>query len=140
MPTYSYSGDPSTSSKDQVRFLLNDKGPDTWLLSDEEIAWSLTQDTNVFMAAALNAEQIASYYSSRTDKTIGPLTIRNGDKAQSYTSLARRLRIMAGQYAKGVAVVMTQSSQDHIFVIGITDYPGSQYPFDPDAPPLASLS
>lgn len=140
MPTYSYSGDPNTSSKDTVRFLLNDKGPDSWLLSDEEIAWSLTQDTNPFMAAALNAEQIAAYYSSRTDKTIGPLTIRNGDKAQSYSSLARRLRLMAGQYASGVTAIMTQSSKDHIFVIGQTDYPGAQYPFDPDAPPLASLS
>lgn len=140
MPTYSYSGDPNTSSKDAVRFLLNDKGPDTWLQSDEEIAWSLAQDSNPFMAAALSAEQLAAYYSSRTDKTIGPLTIRNGDKAQAYSSLARRLRAMAGEYAQQIGVVMTQSSKDHIFVIGQTDYPGSQFPFDPDAPPLASLS
>lgn len=140
MPTYSYSGDPNASSKDAVRFLLNDKGPDTWLLSDEEIAWSLTQDTNPFLAAALSAEQLAAYYSSRTDKTIGPLTIRNGDKAQAYSSLARRLRMMAGDYAKHTGVIMTQSSKNHIFVIGQTDYPGAEYPFDPDAPPLASLS
>lgn len=140
MPSYSYSGDPSTSSKDSVRFLLSDKGPDTWLISDEEIAFLLSQNSNLYYAAALGAEGIAASYSKQQDKTIGPLTIRNGDKADKFTSLARRLRLQAARYTGGITALTTQESTQHIFYLGQTDYPGGDFPFDPDAPPLASRS
>lgn len=38
--------------KDQVRFLIQDTNSARQLFADEEIAWSLTQEANVYMAAA----------------------------------------------------------------------------------------
>lgn len=138
MPTYTYSGDPNAAPKDSVRFLLSDTGPDSWLLSDQEIAWMLTQNSNPYLAAALGADQIAASYAKQQDKTIGPLTIRNAEKGDNWSQLAKRLRDMASQYSGGILAVMTQSSKEHLFVIGQTDYPGANWPFDPDFPPLAS--
>lgn len=142
MPFYSYSGDPSTSGKDSVRFLLQDKGPDTWLFSDEEINFLLAQNSNIYMAAALGAEEASAKYAGMQDKTIGPLTIRNSDKATNYTNMARRFRMLAARYTAGIEAITTQESTQHLFWLGMDDYPASDFPYphDPSAPPLASQS
>lgn len=131
--TYNYSGDPTTSDLDNVRFLLRDTGPvppnedDTvstgWELSDQEIAYLLTEDDNVFMAAALGALQIATGYGIKANKRIGPLNINYKGQLETYTNLATALQKKANTYAKQSGAVMTQSSNDHIFTIGMDDDP-----------------
>lgn len=99
--TYEYSGDPSTSSKDAVRFLLHDT---TWtattepLLQDEEIEWLLTQNTNVYLAAANGAETISAQFrkSATQSKSVGGLSISYSNRSDEYASLAALLRQQAG--------------------------------------------
>jgi hypothetical protein len=58
---WSYSGDPSTSDKDAVRFLIPDTDDANRLLLDREIEQALTlEDGDVRSAAALCLEVIAS--------------------------------------------------------------------------------
>lgn len=90
--TWEYSGDPSTSDKDAVRFLLGDTNDADQQLQDEEIAWLLLQHTNPFLAGALGAERIASKYARLTSKSVGGLSISYGDRQSQYSNLAAALR------------------------------------------------
>lgn len=56
--TWSYSGDPASSTLDQVRFLVRDTASTHQLVQDEEINWLLTQEANVYMAAAATIDTL----------------------------------------------------------------------------------
>lgn len=91
---FSYSGDPSSSTSDQVRFLLGDTSADTPYLGDAEIAWVLSIDANPFFAAALGADIISARYAGSTSKSVGDLSISGGEKARGFRELATSLRAM----------------------------------------------
>jgi hypothetical protein len=51
--TFTYSGDPSTSTRNYVRFLINDTNSTDALFSDEEIAYLITEwSTNAYESGA----------------------------------------------------------------------------------------
>lgn len=131
--TYTYSGDPTTTPSDNVRFLLRDTGPNPanvsntdsngWELSDQEISYLLTEDDNPFMAASLGALQIATAYGIKANKRIGPLNINYRGQLETYTNLAIALQKKASTFAKESGAVMTQSNNIHLFTIGMDDDP-----------------
>lgn len=149
--TYTYSGDPNVSNKDAVRFLCQDTDvttPGAVRLSDEEINWLLTQNSNVWMAAAAAAEEIATYYARITNTQIGPLKIERTQMVTFFQDVATRLRNTGNQWANGSPVFYPQDQQEysdtnfgrggpqHIFLIGMDDYPGySQFWPPTDLPP-----
>lgn len=45
--TQSYTGNPASSTKDEVRFLTGDTHAGTMLLEDEEITWMITREGSV---------------------------------------------------------------------------------------------
>lgn len=49
---WSYSNNPASSSKDAVRFLIQDVNTSKQLVQDEEIEWAVDQEANIYMAAA----------------------------------------------------------------------------------------
>ena len=51
--TWNYSGDPSLSSRDAVRFLIGDTDPNDPLVTDEEIAYALGRFTEPELAGAI---------------------------------------------------------------------------------------
>ena len=51
--TWTYSGDPSNSPKDAVRFWVEDTDSSAWQLSDQEINFVLTQYADPLMAASV---------------------------------------------------------------------------------------
>lgn len=57
---WNYSGDPSTSSKDAVRFLIPDTDETNPILLDKEIEYLVTTEGTVKLAAAAALEVIAS--------------------------------------------------------------------------------
>lgn len=122
-PTYTYSGDPSSSPKDAVRYLAKATGSDkaTGFVSDEEIAWELSQEPNVYLAAAAVAENISAYYGNQRSKTVGPLTITGKDQAATYAALAQDLRRRSA--AGGVAGAEFTGCASHLFEIGMHDIP-----------------
>jgi hypothetical protein len=75
----SYSGDPSTSDNDAVRFLLQDTDCAKNIFEDEEIAWVLTQEANIYMTAAcLLDTAINTSSGTLSSKKVGDLALSFG--------------------------------------------------------------
>ena len=72
----SYSGDPASSDKDAVRFLIQDTGPTNFDFSDEEIVFLLDTQGNYWMAAAVCCEKLTTIKSSGglASKSVGGLS------------------------------------------------------------------
>ncbi len=87
---FSYAN-PNESPKDQVRFLVGDTVSGTALLQDEEIEWLLTTEANVYRAAAVACEQIATQIRNVMSKSVGGLSISYGSPDQ-WDKRACRLR------------------------------------------------
>lgn len=106
---WTYSGDPSSSDLDAVRFLVGDTDIDAPLMADEEIAYALSADGAVQKAAARIARAIAARFARKADKTVGDLRISYSQRVAHYQELARRLDLQAdrsdvGLYAGGLSV------------------------------------
>jgi hypothetical protein len=89
-----YSGNPLSSDKDQVRFLIGDVDAASWKLSDEEIAYLLVEwDGGPYLAAAAAAETIsnnaAAYYNFSSDGSSSSI----GELQERYRAVARSLRL-----------------------------------------------
>jgi hypothetical protein len=71
-----YSGDPASSDKDTVRFLIRDIGPTNFDYSDEEICFLLDTEGNYWNAAALLCDQLAIVKSGGglASKSVGGLS------------------------------------------------------------------
>lgn len=90
---WSYSGNPSDSLRDAVRFLIRDTDEATAKVSDEEIAWLLAQNNDdVYSAAIYAADSVATFYSNQIrTKTVGALAwVRNQRSRLEGHHLARR--------------------------------------------------
>ncbi len=137
--TWTYGGDPAASTTAQVRFLSGDIDTNDQLISDEEIAWVLTQYANVFIAAAQVCEAIVAA-GRLVDKKIGDLSLNSGERAAQMMGLAKSLRRRAGRgvlpYAGGVSISDKQTYTDNSdiptpsFSQGQHDHPDANLPGD----------
>lgn len=97
--TWTYSGDPGASDKDEIRFLVGDTNADAPLVQDEEIAYILTihagDDSINYQAAADVAEAIAAQFARKAQRSIGPLAISAEQQYEHYVDVAKRLRGLA---------------------------------------------
>jgi len=90
---WSYSGDPSTSPKDEVRCLIGDTTEDDPLLQDEEIAYLLDQRGGFALAAAVSAcEGIVAKLSREADLSSGATSISASQRRAHYASLLTQLQ------------------------------------------------
>lgn len=99
--SWSYTGNPATDNRDAVRFLVQDTtepvAPAVGLVQDEEIDWALTQQTNLYLAAALVARAIGAKFSAKASvKQVGDLRIEHTETAKRYFALADQLTAQAG--------------------------------------------
>jgi hypothetical protein len=105
-PNGSYSGDPTTSPLDEVRFLVGDTGwgGALWQLADAEIMYQLLivnpppaiiPPNGNYLAASYCADDIAARYKMLIDKSVGDLHIAYSKLALQFTAIAIRLRKMA---------------------------------------------
>lgn len=107
--TFTYSGDPSASTVEQVRFLLQDTTTPGHKFEDEEITWMLTEEPDPWFCAAALADQLVSKYSGQAQsKTIGETSVTYGDLTMKYQGLAQSLRNTRRQrpvapYAGGIS-------------------------------------
>ena len=105
--TWSY--DPALATdKDKVRFKTADTDPSAPFLSDEEIAFLLTEAGSLPRAVLAAAEEILSRFARQVDKTIGPAQLAASQRHRQYMAtvarLRRELRKMAVPYAGGISV------------------------------------
>lgn len=91
--SWSYSEDPSSSDKDEVRFLIGDTDSDEELLADEEIEYLIGKHDSIWGACAEACESIAAMYSKRSDVGLGGgMDSDISQKAEQYTQMAREFR------------------------------------------------
>lgn len=147
---FTYSGDPGASNLDAVRFLLGDTVEATAQLADAEILWLLTQNTNVYFAAALAADKVAAKYtissgggSGVKTKTVGALSISYEsakERSEEYRTMATSLRFQGAitggwlPYSGGISKSDKETREQDsdwdrpAFSRGMHDNPGSDLP------------
>jgi len=94
--TFSYSGDPTDSAKDEIRFMISDTDSSRPLLSDEEIAyvhgkWDVLYGSTT-LEAAVCCEIIAGKFAREVNVSADGVSVGLGDLQGKYEMLATSLR------------------------------------------------
>lgn len=95
MATYTYTGDPVNVENDRLRLMIGDTGDgspssSTCIFSDEENLWWIEEGAGNWHLAAHHAlVAIAGKYSKMADRTLGPMSIRYSNLAESYRQQAK---------------------------------------------------
>jgi hypothetical protein len=115
--SWSYSGDPSLSDADAVRFEIPDTDESTQLVSDEEIEYALAEESGVRAAAARCCESIARRYAMQADVATGDTKVTYSKAAENLAARAKELRALSTSsvppFAGGTSVSdKTNRSQD----------------------------
>jgi hypothetical protein len=83
-----YSGDPCTSRKDLLRFLVGDTDCDNLLLADTEVECALTLNDDDCAVQSILFSQIAAVFSREANITVGAVSKNFSDVAKSYREQA----------------------------------------------------
>lgn len=123
---WTYSGNPGTSPRDEVRFLLGDTTNTKQSLTDEEIDYMLTSAGGIALTAAIEgAYALSARHSaiSATSKKVGDLQLSysHGDTAARFEVLAARLRRRSGPRTF-LPIVSAETDKAGTFSIGMDDY------------------
>ncbi len=115
--TWTYSGNPADSDRDAVRYLVGDIDVDNPLAQDAEIAWVISEEGNVYLAAASVARSIGATFAESVTKQVGDLRIQSQQKRDNFKKLADELKergvLRAGRpYAGGISIDDKQTVRD----------------------------
>ena len=100
MATWSYSGDPTTSAKDEVRFYIGDTDEDHQLLWDEEILFLTEKYTNTYWAAGVAANTLAARCAPTTEEKLGDWSGAYQQRYDHFLQLSKDMKEMAIRQAK----------------------------------------
>lgn len=119
--SWSYSGDPSTSPLDQIRFTIGDTQEGMPLIQDEEIFFVLDKyNQDVQLASIHCLEGIVIKLAGQVDYTIGPEHVAAGNRYKNYLANLERLK---KDLTKGyTAPINTGPTGPSCFDIGMNDY------------------
>lgn len=144
---WTYSGDPSASQRDAVRFLIGDTITADQLLQDAEIDFCIAQQSGSYLAAAMACESICALYSRLADSSIGDVSQSMSQKSAQYSAKAEELRRRAAINVLPGFGGISQSAKDDLnsdtdavaqtFAKGLDDIPGAPsglVPNDPQDP------
>lgn len=95
---WSYSGNPSTSERDAIRFYIGDIDPSLPLLQDEDIdflilKWGPVYNSDLLTAAGA-AEIIANHFAREVSVSADGVSVGSNELQQKYNDLAMNLREM----------------------------------------------
>lgn len=112
--TFTYSGDPSSSPRNEVRFLLADTDSTDPLLSDEEIDYALAKaEGDVYQTAHDCAYAISAKFVRRADtsKSVGDLSlsVSYGNRAEEFRKLGDSILELAVRRDPPRVVVSAES-------------------------------
>jgi hypothetical protein len=94
--SWNYSGDPRLSSRDAVRFNIQDVNEDDQQFSNEEIRFLLDQyPDQIYTVCLILAERLVAKYARRVDKSVGDLHISYGSTVKTYQDMMNTMRIRA---------------------------------------------
>lgn len=125
--TWTYSGDPASSSRDAVRFWIGDTDTDDQLLNDEELDFLLAAADDNIGAAAMNAVRgLIGKFARMVDRSHGDLSVRASQRAAQYRDLLKTLSARfdtAAAYVSVNGVASTYETDNDKFWIGMHDKP-----------------
>ena len=98
---WSYSGDPTNSTRDNIRFLVDDTNPADKLLTDAEVDYCLGAQATTLLAAVQAAGAVLAKFSRLVSQTIS-----KGDEKRASTSYSDR----AKQYREHVYDVLVSKA------------------------------
>jgi hypothetical protein len=108
--TWTYSGDPSESDLDAIRFYVQDTDTADQLITDEEIEFLIAQWTPVYgnnlMVASMVAEAIAAKFTREVAYSADGVSVGVQDLQDKYNNLALSLRDQYKQYDIGSGPVV----------------------------------
>lgn len=119
----SYSGDPSSSPKDSLRFVLGDTDSTDMLLTDEELNYTLTKYTSEGRAAIASCKAIIAKLAKECDNKLGPAEVKASQRVSAYTVLLKELSKSCGMNAPSGTLMMT-TPHETIFSIDMMDNNG----------------
>ncbi len=94
--SFNYSGDPSASTLDNVRFLIGDTDIDDPQFQDTEINAILAENASEpYSTAIVLVERLLAKYSRKVDKSMGDLSISYSQMVENYRKLLPQLRMRA---------------------------------------------
>lgn len=108
--SWTYSGDPSASTRDQVRFELGDTDVNDQQLLDAEVDYLIATHVDPFMAAAGGCDALARKFSRHAQKTVGKLSVAANQRAAAYRLRAQELRQQAFRTSGLSGIVMGGTS------------------------------
>lgn len=88
---WTYTGDPRSSEKDEVRFLVGDTDFDDGQVQDEEVLYALQVEGSTLRAAVRVARAIAAHYARAVEKQVGDLKIKASEKYKNYLDIMKAL-------------------------------------------------
>jgi len=86
-----YSGDPTASELDYVRFIIGDTNDDELLATDTEILMAIASFPILELAGAWVLRGVAAYYSRFVNHSEGSISTSASDLAKQYQKVADRL-------------------------------------------------
>lgn len=93
---WTYSGDPGSSTRDEVRFLIQDTDTAEQLLTDEELDYLISVWTDAYAAAVAAVSALIAQASRQVEesKRVGDLSLslKTGARVQQWTALLDRLQ------------------------------------------------
>lgn len=93
---WSYSGDPTTSSRDEVRFWMQDVDPDVPLMADTEVDYLVERYLERYgspvLVAAVACEVLAAKMAKQVPVSADGVSVGLGELQNRYNTLAQSLR------------------------------------------------
>lgn len=103
--TWTYGGDPSAEPRDAVRFLIGDTDTTDQQVTNEEIAYALSENNDqAIPAAAMAVRGLVAKYSRLSDTDIESISIKYSQIAANYASLLDRLESKAADSGASAAI------------------------------------
>lgn len=116
--SWTYSGDPSSCPKDEVRYMIGDTKEDDQLLSDEEILYTIAKSNDIVNTAAIRCcDAILATLAREIESTVGPIKVLNQQKFEHYKQI--KSIIKSGVY---VAVPVGAPTTPGTFSVGMNDF------------------
>ena len=95
---FTYSTDPSTSTRNEVRFLINDVDSTDVLFSDAELDYLITEWVDVYEICRAACETLASRFNrlaDSTSKSVGDISV-----SESYSAKSKQYQDLADNFLK----------------------------------------
>lgn len=114
--SFTWTGDPSASVIEQIRWEIRDIDSGSPKFQDAEITYAYNQEHSILGAAARLCEQLQVRYADAGSRTMGPLKVDMSNLSRIYAQKAKDLRIrasaLAEPYAGGISDAKEETFED----------------------------